>query len=240
MKETFYFSHDYGARNDEKIMRLLAKEGLAGYGAYWAIVESLYEADGWLALDYDCLAFALRTDSEFIKRVLHDFNLFEVDSRIKKFHSNSVLARLRARKGKSELARQSAIKRWNKPNSDDANALQTQSDGNAIKESKVKNSKVKENKVQIIATPGVAEVMNAFYEINPGLNFGNKTQRSTCEWLLEKYGLEKTLATIEYVKTIQTEKYAPTITTPQQLKEKMGSLIAYHQKKSSNPLIVSI
>ena len=42
-KETFYFSHDYNARNDIKIQALLVEHGAAGYGVYWIIVEILHE-----------------------------------------------------------------------------------------------------------------------------------------------------------------------------------------------------
>ena len=41
-KDTFYFSHDYNARNDEKIKMLIRKHGMIGYGVFWAIVEDLY------------------------------------------------------------------------------------------------------------------------------------------------------------------------------------------------------
>ena len=41
-KDTYYFSHDYNARNDSKIKRLLSKHGYLGYGLFWAIVEDLY------------------------------------------------------------------------------------------------------------------------------------------------------------------------------------------------------
>jgi len=136
MKETYYFSHDYNARTDEKIVKLISKEGWQGYGLFWAIVEKLYEADGWIKKDYECLAYDLRTECERIARVVEEYDLFELAS--EKISSNSVLARLRLRKGKSEQARQSANLRWNKPNKDDANALRTQSEGNAIKERKGK------------------------------------------------------------------------------------------------------
>ena len=42
-KETFYFSHDYNARNDMKIQALLVEHGAVGYGVYWIIVEILHE-----------------------------------------------------------------------------------------------------------------------------------------------------------------------------------------------------
>ena len=139
MKETFYFSHDYHARDDEKIVKLIAKHGWEAYGIFWAIIEKLYESGGILERDYDNLAFALRTDSERIANVIES-GLFEVKH--EKFYSKSVNARLIKRKGKSELARQSANLRWSKPKTKDANAMRTQCDGNAIKESKVKESKV--------------------------------------------------------------------------------------------------
>ena len=42
-KETFYFQHDYSARNDERILELRAEFGWEGYGIYWAILESIAE-----------------------------------------------------------------------------------------------------------------------------------------------------------------------------------------------------
>lgn len=43
-KETYYFSHDYNARNDEKILELRAQFGAEGYGIFWMIIESLAES----------------------------------------------------------------------------------------------------------------------------------------------------------------------------------------------------
>jgi uncharacterized protein YkuJ len=43
MKETFYFRHDYNARNDERILELRAEYGWEGYGIFWAIIESIAE-----------------------------------------------------------------------------------------------------------------------------------------------------------------------------------------------------
>lgn len=44
MKETYYFSHDCNARNDEKILMLRAEHGMEGYGIYWALVEMMFES----------------------------------------------------------------------------------------------------------------------------------------------------------------------------------------------------
>jgi hypothetical protein len=92
-----------------------------------------------LQTDYEGIAFELREDVEVIKSVLNDFNLFQFDDNC--FGSLSVQKRLDERNERSAIARQSANKRWSKTK-DDANALQTQSKGNAIKERKEKEKKV--------------------------------------------------------------------------------------------------
>jgi len=46
MKE--YFSHDYNARNDTKLVKVFMKYQLKGIGAYWCIIEMLYEEGGYL------------------------------------------------------------------------------------------------------------------------------------------------------------------------------------------------
>jgi len=136
MKETYYFLHDYHARHDFKIEKLLMEKGLEGIGAYWCIVEMLYENNGYLEFDYDGIAMALRTNKPLINDLIEKYKLFENDGT--KIWSNSVLRRLEERRLKSEKARTSANNRWNK----NANAMRTQCDGNAIKERKGKEKKV--------------------------------------------------------------------------------------------------
>jgi hypothetical protein len=137
-KDTFYFSHDYNARFDEKIKQLIRKHSMLGYGCYWAIIEDLYNNANALRTDYDGIAFELRITTEQAKSIINDFDLFVIDGDY--FGSASVERRLNERNEKSVKARQSALNRWNKVK-DDANALRTQSDGNAIKESKGKKKK---------------------------------------------------------------------------------------------------
>jgi hypothetical protein len=138
-KDTFYFSHDYNARNDEKIKRLIRKHGMVGYGIFWSIVEDLYNNANALRLDYEGIAYDLRSDSDTVYSVINDFDLFVFD--VNSFGSLSVQKRLDERNDKSIKARESANKRWN-----NANALQTQSDSNAIKERK--GNENKENKIE--------------------------------------------------------------------------------------------
>jgi len=62
--------------------------------------------------------------------------------------------------------------------------------------------------------------------LNPTLNYGNKTQRKAAEELVALMGIEKVLNLIVYCDKIQGEEFAPVVTTPYQLKEKSGPIIA--------------
>ena len=44
-KISYYFSHDYGARLDDKIQVLLMDHTISAYGIYWALIEILHEED---------------------------------------------------------------------------------------------------------------------------------------------------------------------------------------------------
>jgi hypothetical protein len=131
MKQEF-FSHDLHGRNDGKLQRVLMKHGLKGIGAFWCIVEMLYENEGVLMrTECERIAFELRVDCDFISSMIDDFELFQNDGDV--FYSKSVLNRLETINAKRDKAKKSAEIRWGY-----ANALRTQSDGNAVKESKEK------------------------------------------------------------------------------------------------------
>lgn len=167
-KDTFYFSHDYNTRSDSKIKKLMSIHGWLGYGIFWAIIEDLYQNANALPLHYDSIAYDMRTTPDIIKSIVLDFELFVINGDF--FSSKSVQERLDKRNSKSIKAKESAEKRWNKYERN-ANALPTQSDSNAIKESKVKENKVKENKVKEskikkkeFIIPAISEVATFFEE----------------------------------------------------------------------------
>jgi transcriptional regulator of heat shock response len=146
-KDTFYFTHDYNCRQDEKIKLLIRKLGNNGYGLFWMIVEDLYNNANALQTDYDGIAFDLRSDSETIKSIINDFDLFVLKDGM--FGSLSVQRRLDERNIRSKKAQISANIRWENANAlkNNANALPTQYDSNAIKERKGKEIKeIKEKK----------------------------------------------------------------------------------------------
>ena len=143
-KDTFYFSHDYNARNDEKIKELIFKHGMAGYGIYWSVIEDLYQNSNVLRVNFARISSELKLDKAIVTSVIFDFDLFVFNGN--NFSSLSVQKRLDERKNKSEKARLSVNKRWS-----DTNVIRTEYDSNTIKESKVKEKK-------IIYIPSLSEV----------------------------------------------------------------------------------
>lgn len=163
MKDTFYFSHDYNTRQDEKIRSLIRRHGMEGYGIFWAIIEDLYNNANRLKSDIEGIAYDLRVKEETVKSIIYDFGLFVFEGAY--FGSLSAQARIEERDKKSTLARDNAFKRWNKKASEtdanalknyatalktDANAYQTECEGSAIKERKGKKEKIVKDKKEIV------------------------------------------------------------------------------------------
>jgi hypothetical protein len=182
-KDTFYFSHDYNARNDEKIKRLIRKHGMIGYGIFWSIVEDLYNNANALRTDYEGIAYDLRSDCDIVASVVNDFDLFIFNGNF--FGSNSVQERLDQRNIKSESARKSASYRW-----ENANALQTQSEGNAKKERKGKEIKGKEIKIKYKDNIHLTEKENEKLISE----YGNDVVKK-CYDFLSSYKIEKSYST---------------------------------------------
>ena len=139
MKESFYFQHDYNARNDPKIQDVLIEYGVSGIGIFWCIVEQLYEQNGLLPLKTcKSIAFALHVENDVVESIVNNFGLFKNDG--ENFWSNSVNSRLSKRKDVTTKRKMAASKRW-KSNTDmqmqskcRANAMQN--DAKEMKEKK--------------------------------------------------------------------------------------------------------
>ena len=119
IKSTNYFSHDSNARNDEKLVRLRMKQGAAGYGVYFMILERLREeADYMSAKDYNMIAFDLRVDAAIVKSVVEDFGLFTFTDDGKCFYSESFTQRMdikdTLRRQRSEGGKIGMKNRWKK------------------------------------------------------------------------------------------------------------------------------
>lgn len=152
-----YFSHDYRARYDNKLVSLTMKHGLAGIGAYWCIVEMCYESNGYVERSqYERIAFELRSDAKFIKSVVEDFKLFQFKG--DRFFSQTALERLKKRNEKSEKARSSVAARWAKSlenkdvNASNTNVSRTKNESSTIKGKKRIGKNNKENNTSILFT----------------------------------------------------------------------------------------
>lgn len=189
-KDAYYFSHDANARHDPKISDMRSIYGMQGYGWYWVIVEMMREqADYKLKLcKANAMAMQMQCDNDtannFINECINDFELFDSDGEY--FWSNSLLRRMSQKEEKSKKYRENALKRWGKSrdsNNGNAMAMQSQSNGNALKESKVKESKEKKSNKKDI----------------PKLNYAEKVTLTEEQYkkLVDKHGQENTLAFIE-------------------------------------------
>lgn len=102
-----------------------------------------------------------------------------------------------------------------------------------------------ENTTEIAPASGADEIINLFDTFKktglcPMINFGNKTQRAAAGDLIKKFGLEKMISAVKYAASISGDKYAPVITTPLQLKEKIGLLIVYSKKNNTKNNYIKI
>jgi hypothetical protein len=78
---TYYFSHDYNAANDTKILFLRHQLGMEGYGIYWYLIEQLANAGGKLPLELiPVLAMQMHCTDVKVNGVLMNFDLFTIES----------------------------------------------------------------------------------------------------------------------------------------------------------------
>lgn len=77
-----FFKHQVNALDDEKLFKLFRKEGMAGYGVWWRLLEMLGGVkEHRLQRDYEDIAFKMyHSDlAELIKRVVEDYGLFKTN-----------------------------------------------------------------------------------------------------------------------------------------------------------------
>lgn len=138
-KDTFYFSHDYNAANDTKILFLRHQLGMEGYGIYWFLIEQLANSGGRLPIDLiPVLSMQMHTSETKVNGVVFNFNLFVIEEG--EFKSVRLDNHLLLRNNLSESGKKGALNRWK-------NGVAI---GGAIGEGNAKERKVKEIKVKEI------------------------------------------------------------------------------------------
>ena len=154
MKKTYYFSHDYNASQDPKILNMMAELKVEGYGMFWLLVEKLAEANGKLLLDdLKGLAFAWQIDSSKLILLATKFSLFDNDGTY--FWSERLNEHLKKRQNLSKIR----AKMGRKGGIAKAKQLVSNCLANP-KQNVAKESKVKESKEIYGETPSAFKINN--------------------------------------------------------------------------------
>ena len=132
MKDLPYITHDFGARNDPKLMDLQMEMGGQGLAIFWCLVEMLWENGGAIPANFKSIAFALRwCKPAEVEKVVNNYNLFQVDAGYITSHSATArITEMRSYFGaKAASGRKGAERRWNSTAISTANGT---ANGNAM------------------------------------------------------------------------------------------------------------
>ena len=144
MKKDQYIPHEVSLRSTTEVMNLIEKEGPAGYGIYWAIMEYLRTQD-----DYKgdvrilrTLARQLKTKLSKVEAVLHNYGLFTLtDFTFRSTRLDEMMRPLENKRKSMEKKNESKLKAERKQ--DACSSLKT---NDTLVLSKVKESKEKKSK----------------------------------------------------------------------------------------------
>lgn len=165
-KDSYYFQHDYNARNDPKILMLRSEFGLEGYGIFWCLLETIAEDEngiinksyiGGLSVGYGVAIDKLK------KIIKYCVNVGLLKENKDSIYSERMNKHKEMRKSLSDSGRIGAEKRWGGHSSPNA-----------------KERKGNENKVNDI--PTIEEFLNhaktlEIYRVN--LDFAIKAKYKT-------------------------------------------------------------
>ena len=155
MKKDQYIPHEVSMRNTTEVMKLIEKEGMAGYGIYWALMEYLRTQDNYVGdvRVLKSLARQLKTKIGKITSVLTDYGLFVVtDFTFRSAKLEAMMKPLEDKRkamSKKKASKQEAERKQSESKVETerkqavCNPLEINNDSSL---SKVKESKVKERK----------------------------------------------------------------------------------------------
>lgn len=118
LQKSLYFSHDYTASDDVKILFLRQSLGMEGVGIFWYIIERMAQAGGRLPLKIiPVLSMQMQVTETKVQGVVQNFDLFEVEEI--EFYSRRLMQTIDLRKTLQDAGTKGAVKRWgnqdNKP-----------------------------------------------------------------------------------------------------------------------------
>ena len=142
MKKDQYFPHEANLRQTSEFMHLIEKEGMAGYGIYWGLIEYLRSQDNYIGdlRVLKSLSSQMRTSITRLLRILKNYGLFELTDYT--FQSSRLITLMKPLESKRKL--------MDKRSSNDdetinlrnrRNSLKTNTTSVTVKKSKEKKSK---------------------------------------------------------------------------------------------------
>ncbi len=161
-----YFRHDFYTRTSPNVLDIRRKYGLLGYGAYWSLVEIMFEQDGFI-LDntIPAIAYDLHCESDMLLDILSNYNLFDFEDQkytalwiIESLkNKNELIKKLKENGSKGGKAKaknkQSVSNDLANANDNDSKNLANASDllstdlPNQLNKTRLDNNKIKLNKV---------------------------------------------------------------------------------------------
>ena len=152
MKKDQYFPHEANLRQTSEFMHLIEKEGMAGYGIYWGLIEYLRSQDNYIGdlRVLKSLSSQMRTSITRLLRILKNYGLFELTDYT--FQSSRLITLMKPLESKRKL--------MDKRSSDDdetinlrnrRNSLETNTTSVTVKKSKEKKSKENTSSAEEVA-----------------------------------------------------------------------------------------
>ena len=137
-------------------------KGPAAYGIYWMLIERLRDEENYTSeLDYSMLAFDFRCDTDLLRAVVEDFELFDISEDGKTFGSHGLEERMAIMESRSAAGRKGAAAKHNKKMEEDDSGKtfgkidilpEAKSEFATGKQCGNKINKIKENKIKEINT----------------------------------------------------------------------------------------
>ena len=152
MKKDQYFPHEANLRQTSEFMHLIEKEGMAGYGIYWGLIEYLRSQDNYIGdlRVLKSLSSQMRTSITRLLRILKNYGLFELTDYT--FQSSRLITLMKPLESKRKLMDKRSL-------NDDAtinlrnrrNSLETNTTSVTVKKSKEKKSKENTSSAEEVA-----------------------------------------------------------------------------------------
>ena len=152
MKKDQYFPHEANLRQTSEFMHLIEKEGMAGYGIYWGIIEYLRSQDNYIGdlRVLKSLSAQMRTSITRLLRILKNYGLFELTDYT--FQSSRLITLMKPLESKRKLMDKRSL------NDDETinlrnrrNSLKTNTTSVTVKKSKEKKSKENTSSAEEVA-----------------------------------------------------------------------------------------